>query len=185
MPGRAHAPRNLRRARVRRELPGADARRTTHQGAGARRRRFPRNGRERREGRDDPVATSLVQGPTLGDRLLRSGQRCDRGTLEGDEDPGAHVLLQPRHPRHELLVSEHEAEPPARHAVALREREELDPDLARARLGKKASRRAPVEDEIAVGEVVQDGPSVQSASATASPKTPSRRCRCRSDSTGS
>ena len=113
--------------------------------------------RERGEGRDDPVATRLVQGSPLGHRLLRAGQCCDRRPLQRDEDPGAHVLLQPRHPRHELLVSEHESEPPARHAVALREREELHPDLARARLGEKALRPAAVEDEVAVREVVEDG----------------------------
>ena len=55
-----------------------------------------------------------------------------------------------------LGVAEHEAEPPAGHAVALREREHLDADLARAVDGEEALGAAPVEDEVAVGEVVDD-----------------------------
>ena len=56
---------------------------------------------------------------------------------------------------HDLGVADDEAEPPAGHAVGLRQREELDADLLRTRLGEEARRPPPVEDEVAVGEVVQ------------------------------
>ena len=114
-------------------------------------------GLERAERLDDAIASRLVQRPPRGDRLLRASQRGDRGALERHENACADVLLQPRHAGDQLRVPEHEAEPPAGHAEALREGEELDADLARARLREEAPRAAAVEDEVAVGEVVQDG----------------------------
>ena len=157
MPVRARAHQSLPPARARPVPPGAASRKTSRPGARARRRTSLRNvaratGGPRRPGRDGPRIRLSARPPSPA-----AGQRRDRCPLQRDEDPGAHVLLQPRHPRHELLVPEHESEPPARHAVALREREELDAHLACAGLGEKALRPAAVEDEIAVREVVEDG----------------------------
>ena len=66
------------------------------------------------------------------------------------------MVLEQVDPLDDLRVADDEAEPPARHPVRLRHREELDPDLLRAGRGEEALRRAPVEDEVAVGEVVDD-----------------------------
>src|SRR2546423_1149395 len=62
----------------------------------------------------------------------------------------------------DLGVADHEPEPPAGHPVGLGHREHLDADLLRLRSGKKAPRRAAVEEQVRVGEVVDDG-SVQLA----------------------
>ena len=59
-------------------------------------------------------------------------------------------------PGHDLRVADDEPEPPAGHPVRLRHREHLDADLLRARLGEEALRPVPVEDDVAVGEVVDD-----------------------------
>ena len=145
--------------------PGASAtrassqqpfRRPARRAAAARRRTCrhsaaPARAARRRRGRGAPRTAPAARRPSPAAR-----QRGDRRPLERDEDPGADVLLQPGHARDQLGVPEHEAEPPARHPVALREREELDADLPRAGLRQEARRRAAVEDEIAVREVVQD-----------------------------
>ena len=101
-------------------------------------------GLERAERRDDAVAARLVERAPLGDRLLRAASaRRSPARWSGDEDARADVLLQPRHAGDELGVADDEAEPPAGHPVALREREELDADVARARLGEEAPRARP------------------------------------------
>ena len=65
------------------------------------------------------------------------------------------MVLEILDPGHELGVAERESEPPTRHAVRLRHREELDPRFAGA-LGREEARgSAAVEDEVAVGEVVE------------------------------
>ena len=66
------------------------------------------------------------------------------------------MLLDEVQPRDDLRIADDEAEPPAGHAVALREREHLDADLACAVLGEEALGPAAVEDEVGVGEVVHD-----------------------------
>ncbi len=58
--------------------------------------------------------------------------------------------------RDHLAVADGEADPPARHVVALRQREELDADVLRARHLQEARRLVAVEDEVGVGEVVHD-----------------------------
>ena len=102
------------------------------------------------------VAAALVGGDALGDRVLRPGQRRDPGVLDRREDPDAHVVGEQVEAGDDLGVADDEPEPPAGHPVGLRHREHLDADLLRARLGEKRLRRAPVEDEVAVGEVVDD-----------------------------
>ena len=102
------------------------------------------------------VAPPLVERAPLLDRLLRPRQRRDRGPLQRHEDPRAGVLLDEVQPCDDLGVADDEAEPPAGHAVALREREHLDADLARAVLGEEALGSAAVEDQVAVREVVDD-----------------------------
>ena len=64
------------------------------------------------------------------------------------------MVLQILDPPRDLCVADREPEPPAGHAVRLRHREELEADLPRAVDGEEALRRTPVEDEIAVREVV-------------------------------
>ncbi len=154
--GRDHARRSPRPARRRRGARRAAARAVAPGGSRSQRKNVP----SQRGSRAPSASTTRsrldsYERASLGDRLLRPRQSGDRGPLERDEDPGSHVLLQPGHPRHQLGVPEHEAEPPARHAVALREREELDADLTGAGLGEEALRPAAVVDEIAVGEVVK------------------------------
>ena len=104
---------------------------------------------------DHPVAPPLVERAPLLDRLLRPGQRRDARLLHGHEHAGEDVVLEILDPRDELRVPDREAEPPARHPVRLRHGEQLEPDLARAVLREEAGRPAAVEDEVAVGEVVQ------------------------------
>src|SRR2546423_15723377 len=57
---------------------------------------------------------------------------------------------------HERRADDRKAEPPAGYAIALRLAEELDAGMARAFGCEEAPRPSSVEDEIAVGEVVQD-----------------------------
>ena len=108
-----------------------------------------------RDRRDDAVAPCFVERTPLLDALLRARQRRHGRLLQRDEDAGAHVVVQQLQPPHDLRVADDEAEPPSGHAVGLRHREQLDADLLRARLGEEARRPPPVEDEVAVGEVVQ------------------------------
>ena len=101
------------------------------------------------------VAPALVDRATFLDRVLRPGQRCDPRLLHRPEDAGEDVILQHLDARDELCVADREAEPPPRHAVASSTSEQLDADVARAVHREKALRAPAVEDEIAVGEVVQ------------------------------
>ena len=103
------------------------------------------------------AASLFVQPHALGHGFLRPGQRRDRGFLQRREDAGAHVILECRHPGDELFVADDEADPPTRHSEALRHREQLDADVARAALGEEALGLASVEDEVAVREVVDHG----------------------------
>src|SRR6266545_6048743 len=104
------------------------------------------------------LAHALAPAPVgldaLGDRPLRPGQRRDPRMLDRREDPDAVVVGEQIEAGHDLRVADDEAEPPAGHAVGLRHREHLDTDLARTRFGQERLRRAPVEDDVAVREVV-------------------------------
>ena len=66
------------------------------------------------------------------------------------------MVLEQVDPLDDLRVPDDEAEPPPGHPVRLGHREHLDADLLRAVVGEEALRRAAVEDEVAVGEVVDD-----------------------------
>jgi hypothetical protein len=107
--------------------------------------------------REHLVAAPLVDRAALLDRVLRAGQRGDPGTLERLEDPGADVIGEELDTGHDPRVPDDEAEPPARHPVALRHGEHLDADFFGAPGGEEALGPAPVEDEVGVGEVVHDG----------------------------
>ena len=55
-----------------------------------------------------------------------------------------------------FLIADHEADAPAGHVVALREGEELDGDVFGAGNFEDAGRLVAVEDEVGVGEVVDE-----------------------------
>ena len=57
---------------------------------------------------------------------------------------------------HEIAVADHEADPPARHVVAFRHREELDGDIARTRHLHDRRRFPAVEANVGVREIVHD-----------------------------
>ena len=127
-----------------------------------------------RERGDDAVAPCFVERTPLRDRLLRAGQRCDRGVLQRDEDPGSGcapaassaVRRSPRSRGRSRAASR-----PCRSSS--RSRRARRRPRGRPRLGEEARRRPAVEDEVAVGEVVQTiAAPVCSAKATASAKTP-------------
>ena len=102
------------------------------------------------------VAPALVGRPPLLDARLRPLERGDRAMLERGEHPDASVVAEQVEPLDDLGVPEDEADAPAGHAVALRHRPQLDPGLLRSRHRQKALGAATVEDEIAVGGVVDD-----------------------------
>src|SRR4029453_8829003 len=111
---------------------------------------------QRLEDLEHAVAPALVDVAPLGDGVLRPGQRGDAGFLDRPEDPSAAVVVEQVDPLDDLRVADDEPDPPARHAVGLGHREHPAPDLLRARSGEEAARGAPVEDEVAVGKVVDD-----------------------------
>src|SRR3982751_139390 len=98
------------------------------------------------------VASPLIDRASFLDALLRPRQRRNGGALHRHEDPGELVVLEVLDARDELGVPDREADAPPGHAVRLREREELEADLARALGREEALRAAPVEDEVAVRE---------------------------------
>src|SRR6266542_2108163 len=104
-----------------------------------------------------PVAPALVDVATLGDGLLRAGQRRDAGLLDRPEDPDTAVVVEQVDPLDDLRVPDHEPDPPAGHPVGLGHREHLDAYVFRARRRQETARLAPVVDEVAVGEVVHHG----------------------------
>jgi hypothetical protein len=102
------------------------------------------------------VAPSLVRRGALRHALLRPRQRRERRLLHRTEDADAAVVVEQVDALDDLGVADDEADAPARHPVALRHREHLDAELLRAARREEAPRRAAVEDEVAVGEVVHD-----------------------------
>ena len=100
------------------------------------------------------VAALAVGLADLLDVVLRAVQGVRGGDLHRLEDAVVEVALDARQRRHDLPVADHEADPPARHVVALGEREELDPDVLRARHLEERGRHVAVEAEVGVGEVV-------------------------------
>ena len=90
------------------------------------------------------------------DALLRAFERRDRRDLHRRERAVVVIALDARQRVDEVLVADHEADAPARHVVALRHREELDRDVARARHLHDRRRLPAVERDVGVGEVVHD-----------------------------
>ena len=89
------------------------------------------------------VAAALVAGDALGDRVLRPFERGDRGALQRLEDADAIVIVQQVDALDDLGVPDDEPDAPARHAVGLRHRPHLDPDVLGAGSREKALRRRP------------------------------------------
>jgi hypothetical protein len=102
------------------------------------------------------VAPLLVRLAHLFHALLRTLQGDDGSDLDRREAAVVVVALDARERVHQVLVADHEADPPAGHVVALRHREELDCDVACA--GHLHDRRRPVvvEHDVGIREVVHD-----------------------------
>ena len=105
---------------------------------------------------DERVPPLAVRFRSLAGEFLAFAQRDDRGDLDGLEHAVVQVALDARQRVDHLRVSQAEADPPARHAVALRHREDLDADLLGP--GNLQQRRRPVsvERDVGVGEVVHE-----------------------------
>ena len=109
------------------------------------------------DGLEHVVAAPLVDSSTFFDGVLGTGERGDAGALDRLVDADAVVMGEELEAGDDLRVADDEAEPPARHAVALRHGEHLDTDLFGPWGCEEALRRGAVEDEVGVGEVVDDG----------------------------
>src|SRR5215470_3140646 len=79
------------------------------------------------------VAALAVQLDDVADAALLALQRDDRRDLDGLERPVVEVRLDAGEGVHHLGVAAHEAHPPARHVVGLRQREDLHPHVLGAR----------------------------------------------------
>jgi len=78
---------------------------------------------------------------------------CD---LNRRKRPVVEVALDAAQRADQLGTADHEADPPAGHVVALRQREELHGDLFCAGDFEDGGRAVAVEDQVGVGEVVDD-----------------------------
>src|SRR6266496_2630695 len=87
---------------------------------------------------------------------LRLRQHRGARRLHREKRAGIHVVLDARQRGDHLGPPHRPAEPPPRHAERLRERMELDRDVARARDLEDARRHVPVERDLAVRVVVGD-----------------------------
>src|SRR3989475_313653 len=83
-------------------------------------------------------------------------QRDDAGDLDGLEGSVVEIRLDASQRVHHLRVAADETEPPARHVVGLRRREDLHADVLGARHLEERRRLVTVEREVGVGEVVDD-----------------------------
>src|SRR5271156_4926310 len=72
---------------------------------------------------DQHVAPAFVGRVDLSNALLRPVERCDGRHLHGREHAVVEVRLQPRQRRYHLAIADREAHAPARHVVALGQRE--------------------------------------------------------------
>ena len=170
----ARAPRTLRPARARPAPPAAGARRTTRPGAGARRRTFLRNGARarggpRRRGRDAPRTAPSARPPSpAGRSALRSRPAAARRRSRRARAPAATSPAR-RAPRSRARIRA--ASPPCRSSSRAR-RARPRPRARRARRESSAARR-PSKTRSPYAKSCRTVPSVQSARATASAKTPS------------
>ena len=105
---------------------------------------------------DEDVAAGLLVRDDFGDTFLRAVERGDGGDLDGREGAVVEVALDSAEGGDQLGVSDHEADAPAGHVVALGEGEEFDGDIFRAGDFEDAGGAVAVEDEVGVGEVVDD-----------------------------
>ena len=102
------------------------------------------------------VATLAVGVADLSDTLLRAFERLDGGDLDRGKGAVVEVALDARQCANQIAVADHEADAPAGHVVALRERKELDGDIFRAGNLHHGGRAVAIEDEIGIGEVVEE-----------------------------
>ena len=90
------------------------------------------------------------------DAILRAFERRDGRDLDRREGAVVEVALDARERADQVAVADHEADAPAGHVVALRQGEELDRDVLRARHLHDRRRLVAVEDDVGIGEVVHD-----------------------------
>jgi hypothetical protein len=105
---------------------------------------------------DQDVAAGFVICNDFGYTFLRAVEGGDGGDLDGGEGAVVEVALDAAERGDELLVADHEADAPAGHVVALGEGEELDGDVLGAGDFEDGGRAVAVEDQVGVGEVVDD-----------------------------
>ena len=143
--------------------PGAPRRRASPSARTARARA------PRRTSSPAPGGTTSPRGQAAAERRAASGtprtlhrglrrlvHRRDRGDLDRLERPVVEPALQPGERRADLGVADEEPDAPPGHRERLRERVQLDRDVARARHLQDRRRLVPVEREVGVGEVVHD-----------------------------
>src|SRR5690242_15738475 len=100
------------------------------------------------------VATFLIGRPDLLDAILRALQRHDGSDLDRCERTVVVIALDARQCGDEVRIADHEAYAPAGHVVALREREEFNGDIARARNLHDRRRPITIEDDVRIGQIV-------------------------------
>jgi hypothetical protein len=100
------------------------------------------------------VAAALIGAADVGHALLRPVERVNRRHLDRCEDAVVGVALEARQRAHHLAIPDREAHAPARHVVALGQREELDSDLLGALHLQEARRLVAIERQVRVSEVV-------------------------------
>ena len=137
--------------RAERAVGVGDARPDEHRPA--RLRHVPADAREPVAERVAPAAVDLADVRRV---LGRLAHRHGRGDLDRLERPVVEVRLQPRERRDDVGVPDDEADAPAGHREPLRQRVELDRDLARALGREDRGRFVPVERDVGIGEVVHD-----------------------------
>src|ERR1019366_4703359 len=108
------------------------------------------------EALDEDIAAGLVICNDFRDTFLRAVERGDGGDLDGGEGAVVEVALDAAERGDQLLVADLEANAPAGHIVGLGEREELDGDVLGARDFEDGGGAVAVEDQVGIGEVVDD-----------------------------
>ena len=102
----------------------------------------------------EQVAAALVDAAHLAHAVLRAGERRGGGALHGAEHARVHVGLEAPVRVDDLVVADDGAGAPAGHVVALREAEDLDPDVRGSRRRQEARRHVAVVGDVGVGVVV-------------------------------
>src|SRR5262249_3630166 len=99
---------------------------------------------------DENVATLLKNFARRLDQLVALVQRLDRRFLYGLENAGVDIRFHLREAADDLRIADGHADAPAGHVEALRQRVELDADLAGAVQLEKAHRPVAVEAHLGV-----------------------------------